>query len=104
MKIESLHIKHFRAIKDCLFKFDDYSCLVGANGVGKSTVLSALNVFFGNQDGASTNIKSLSNEDFFQKDTTKPIEIKVTFSDLSEAAEKDLSHYVRNKKLRVLPS
>jgi len=74
---------------------------VGANGVGKSTVLSALNVFFGNQDGASTNVKRLSNEDFFQRGITEPIEIKVTFSDLSEAAEKDLSHYVRNNKLIV---
>lgn len=102
MRIESVYIKHFRAIKDCEIKFDDYTCLVGANGVGKSTILSALNIFFGHQDGAATNIKRLSEEDFFQKDTNEPIEIKVTFCDLSEEAQEDFSHYVRAGKLIVI--
>lgn len=102
MRIESVHIKHFRAIKDCEIKFDDYTCLVGANGVGKSTILSALNVFFGHQEGAATNIKKLSEEDFFQKDVSEPIEIKVTFSELSEQALEDFQHYVRGGKLIVI--
>ena len=102
MRIESVHIKHFRAIKDCEIHFNDYTCLVGANGVGKSTVLSALNIFFGHQEGVATNIKKLSEEDFFQKDVSEPIEIKVTFSDLSETALEDFSHYVRAGKLIVI--
>ena len=101
MKIESVHIKNFRAIENALFRFDDYTCLVGANGAGKSTVLSALNIFFGHQAGASTNIKKLSDEDFFQRKVENPIDIKVTFSDLSSDAKLDLKHYVRNGKLIV---
>ncbi|KCZ60731.1 ATP-dependent nuclease [Hyphomonas atlantica] len=101
MRIESVSIKNFRAFKDCAINFDDYTCLVGANGVGKSTVLAALNIFFGYQDGSATNVKNLSDEDFFQKDTSEPIEIKVTFGDLSDEARDDLKHYVRSDQLIV---
>ncbi|PHS23568.1 MAG: ATP-dependent endonuclease [Robiginitomaculum sp.] len=45
--------------------------------------------------------KKLSEEDFFKKDTKKPIEIKVTFTDLSPDAIEDLGHYVRDGKLIV---
>ncbi len=92
MRIESVGIKNFRAFKDCTIHFDDYTCLVGANGVGKSTVLAALNVFFGYQDGNATDVRNLVDEDFFQKDTSEPIEIKVTFGDLSDEAREDFKH------------
>ena len=101
MRIESVGIKNFRAFKDCTIHFDDYTCLVGANGVGKSTVLAALNVFFGYQDGNATDVRNLADEDFFQKDTSEPIEIKVTFGDLSDEAREDFKHYVRGNKLIV---
>ncbi|MDA3790547.1 MAG: AAA family ATPase [Desulfobacula sp.] len=46
MKIESLRIENFRSFKDETIRFDNYTCFIGANGSGKSTVLNALNVFF----------------------------------------------------------
>jgi predicted ATP-dependent endonuclease of OLD family len=46
MKIKSVRIRNFRSIKEQTIEFDDYTCLVGANGSGKSNVLHALNVFF----------------------------------------------------------
>lgn len=101
MRIGKVTIRNFRAFKDCTVEFGSYTCLVGSNGVGKSTVLAALNVFFGYQDGSPTDVKNLDEEDFFQKQTDEPIEIKVTFIDLSAEAKEDLKHYVRGDRLIV---
>ncbi len=64
-------------------------------------MLAALNVFFSYQDGSSIDVTNLDVEDFFQKQTDEPIEIKVTFTDLSDEAKQDLKHYVRNDRLIV---
>jgi len=82
MKIKSLRIKNFRSFADVTIPFNDYTCLVGPNGVGKSTVLYALNVFFRETANSSTDLTQLSAEDFHQKDTADPIEITITFTDL----------------------
>lgn len=101
MKLESLHIKHFRVCKDVTINFDNYTCLVGPNGAGKSSVLQALNILFRNTAGTSTNLINLSEEDFFNKETEKPIEITATFSDLPDKAKEDLKAYVRQEKLII---
>ena len=80
--------------------FDDYTCLVGANGSGKSTILMALNVFFRNTS-APSDVINLQDEDFHMKDTSSPIEITCIFSDLSDDAKNDLKAYVRQNELAV---
>lgn len=101
MKIESVRIENFRSFKDETIALDDYSCFVGANGAGKSTILAALNVFFRQYKDSKTDLSKLSADDFHHRDVTTPIRITVTFSNLSEQAEKDLSDYVRQGKLIV---
>ena len=101
MKIESVHIKNFRSFKDETILFDDYTCIVGANGAGKSTVFTALQVFFRHYKDSKTDLSKLTEKDFHHSNTAEPIEITVTFSDLSEQAEQDLSNYVRQGKLIV---
>lgn len=101
MKIESIHIKNLRAFRDQLIDFDDYTCFVGPNGAGKSTVLFALNIFFREQEGCATSVTSLVQEDFYQRNTADPIEITLTFSDLSTAAQEDFKSYYRQQKLIV---
>jgi putative ATP-dependent endonuclease of the OLD family len=96
MKIASVRIENFRGFKDETINFNDYTCLVGANGSGKSTVLAALNVFFRQYKDSKTDLSKLSAEDFHHKDVDKPITITVTFVDLSAQAKKDLAHYVRD--------
>lgn len=100
MKLRKLHIKNFRAFKDATIHFDNYTCFVGPNGSGKSTVLAALNVFFQNP-AAATDVTNLSDEDFHFKNTAEPIEITVTFDNLSEEAAKDLKDYYRQQQLVV---
>lgn len=101
MRIESIHIENFRSFKDETIVLDDYTCLVGPNGGGKSTILYALNVFFRETENSSTDVANLSAEDFHQKSTKDPIKITVTFTDLSEAAQTDLKDYFRQGKLIV---
>lgn len=101
MKIESVRIKNFRAFADVTIPFNNYTCLVGPNGSGKSTVLCALNVFFRETTNATTNLIRLEREDFHKKNTNAPIEITLTFTDLSHEAKADFSNYYRQGKLVV---
>lgn len=101
MKIESIRIENFRSFKDETICFDDYTCFIGANGCGKSTILNALNIFFRQDRDCSTNLSKLSVEDFHHKNVSDPIKITLTFTNLSDQAKKDLSDYVRQDKLVV---
>lgn len=101
MKIESIKIENFRSFDVETVNLDDYSCFVGSNGSGKSTVLYALNVFFRQNKDMKTDMSMLTEEDFHHKNTEKPIKITVTFSDLSDEAKNELSDYVRQDKLIV---
>lgn len=101
MKLISVEIRNFRSIKDQTINFLNYTCFVGPNGSGKSNVLHALNVFFGEPGVTGLDTHSLTKEDFFNRNTNEPIEITLTFSELSEEAKEDLSHYVRHDRLIV---
>ncbi len=101
MRIENVSIKNLRCIKDASVNLDPYICMVGPNGAGKSTLLHALNIFFRHTEDSKTDVLTLTSEDFFQHDTTNPIEITVTFTDLSKEAESDFQEYVRLGKLII---
>ncbi len=101
MKIESIKIENFRAYKEELIEFDNYTSFVGPNGVGKSTVFHALNLFFRQNKDSQTDLLKLSANDFHHSDTSKDIKIRVTFSSLSDGAKEELSDYVRQDKLVV---
>jgi putative ATP-dependent endonuclease of OLD family len=101
VRLESVHIKNFRAIKDQVVKCSNYTCFVGPNGAGKSTVLVALCVFFRYSTDSTTNLLVLSEEDFHHKNTDEDVEITATFTDLSAEAENKLGHYHRQGKLIV---
>jgi predicted ATPase len=101
MKIKSLKIKNFRSFSDETIPLHDYNCFIGANGAGKSNVLCALNVFFRESEGSSTDLTFLQEEDFHHKNTDSPMEITVTFVDLNEEAQKDFQDYYRQGQLVI---
>jgi putative ATP-dependent endonuclease of the OLD family len=101
MHLSSVTIKNFRAIRDQTVRLDALTSIVGANGYGKSTVLAALNIFFRNTRYTTPSVTTLSIEDFHAGNTGDPIEISVTFIDLSPEAAKEFEEYVRDAQLTV---
>jgi len=101
MKLKSVRIQNFRSFEDQTVEFDDYTCLVGPNGAGKSNVFHALNVFFRDTQTPGLDPASLKDEDFHNKNTGEPVQITVTFVDLSEDAQNDFEHYYRHEQLVV---
>jgi predicted ATP-dependent endonuclease of OLD family len=104
MRLASVRIQNFRAFADETIYFNDYTCLVGPNGGGKSTVLTALNIFFRETSQSQTDLFKLDKEDFHHKNTKAPITITVTFEDLNAEAQQDLKDYFRQEKLVVSAS
>jgi predicted ATP-dependent endonuclease of OLD family len=101
MKIETVRIQNFRSYKDETITFDDYTSFVGPNGVGKSTVFHALNLFFRQSKDSQTDLLRLSASDFHHFNTKEEIKVTVTFSGLRDKAKQDLSDYVRQDKLII---
>lgn len=101
MHLSEIRIKNFRSFKDETIHLDKYICLVGPNGSGKSTILLALNVFFRNTSSAPVDLHNLSDEDFHHKNTASPVEITLTFENLSEKAQEGFKAYYRSGKLVV---
>lgn len=101
MRISSVRIENFRSFADVTVPFNDYGCLVGSNGAGKSTVLTALNVFFRESENLPIDLSQLDQEDFHCKKIDEPIRITVTFSNLSKEAKEDFVDYVRQDQLVV---
>ncbi len=101
MRLASVRIQNFRSFKDETIDFDGYTCLVGPNGSGKSNVLRALNLFFRDTQSPALNPTALTAEDFHARNTDEPIEITITFTDLSEDARQDFTHYYRQGRLIV---
>lgn len=100
MKLLEIKIENFRSFNEKTINLNNYNCLVGPNGCGKSTVLMALNVFFRNSV-PNSNIISLNKEDFHHGNTAKPIRITLTFSDLSSEAQEEFKEYYRQDKLII---
>ena len=46
MKLKRVHIKNFRAISELTVELGQHTVLLGANGVGKSCLIKALDKFF----------------------------------------------------------
>lgn len=87
MKIQSVRIKNFRALRDVSIPFDAVTTFIGPNGAGKSTVLRALDWFFNGKPG------SLTESDCSFGATDQEIEVQVTFGDLSEKDREALGKY-----------
>jgi putative ATP-dependent endonuclease of the OLD family len=87
MKIQSVHIKNFRALKVVTIPFDSVTTFIGPNGAGKSTVLRALDWYFNGKPG------SLTEKDCSFGATDEDIEVQVTFSDLTDTDRIELGKY-----------
>jgi len=101
MRIKSIRIQNFRSFHDQTITLGDYTCLVGANGAGKSNVICALNIFFRHYENYPIPLSKLGKQDFHNENTEEPVKITVTFDELSQEAQDDFSHYYRQGELVV---
>jgi putative ATP-dependent endonuclease of the OLD family len=101
MRLSRIRVENFRCFEDEEVCFNDYTCLVGANGSGKSTVLAALRIFFGDSPGAAVDLIRLQKDDFHNRDTSRAVVITLTFTDLEPEAKGQFSDYVRQEQLVV---
>lgn len=95
MKIQSIQIQKFRSIDNTTIFFKQFLALVGANNVGKSHVLRALNAFFNYSDERDCFL----NEAHLYSKQSRP-KITVTFSDI--VPEDGISEeYIYNQRLTI---
>ncbi|WP_265562051.1 ATP-dependent nuclease [Sphingomicrobium arenosum] len=94
MRLAHARIKNFRAISDISVDFSDHTVFVGANGVGKSSILKAVGKFFDKSP-------QISIEDFHERKTDQPIEIVLTFEDLSPEEAEEFGSRVHSGRLVV---
>lgn len=76
MKFETIQIQNFRNFKDIKIKLSNKNVFFGMNDVGKTNFLFALRFVF----DKSIRKNGFSNSDFYNKDTSNPIEIIVKFN------------------------
>jgi len=95
MKIEAMHIKNFKSLRDVSIKCTDLVALIGENNAGKSNVLEALDFFF------NPSKSKITEESFYGCDTNKPIEILIEFKNLNNWEKKYFSYYLCDSKLKV---
>ena len=94
MIIQSVHVMNFRSIREAALPCDVLTAVVGRNGAGKSSFLSALDLFY--EAGAK-----VGPDDFYANDTTQDIEITVTFGELTEEEQGFFSKYAAGEALSV---
>ena len=94
MFIKSVEIKNFRSIREALLECDNLTAIVGRNGAGKSSFLYAIETFY---DIAAP----ITEEDFFDRDTGSPIEIRITYGDLRDEEKDEFRPYIKDDKLII---
>jgi len=94
MLISRIEIKNFRSIREATLNCSELTALLGRNGTGKSSYLYALDYFY----DVSASVKD---EDYFDKDTSSAIELRVTFSNLNAKEKEEFSPYIHNDNLTV---
>ena len=94
MEIKSIHVKNLGSLRDVIIPCDGLTVLVGKNGVGKSTTLKALRLFY------NTGI-NLDERDFFNGDTDDEISITISYGNLTQQEKELFESYVNEDKIEI---
>jgi len=95
MKISKIEISNYRSLKEVTIYPKNLLALIGRNNSGKSNILKALQLFF---DGG---VKLVNEEVFYNHEAANPINITVTFEDLSEWEKDQFAPWLEGEKLIV---
>lgn len=97
MRISRVRIQGFRCLEDVNIPLDDVTTLIGPNGVGKSSVLRALDWFF---NGSAAG--SLSEDDLGIHTEDGRIRVEVEFANLTSVDREQLGSYAPPGATKVL--
>ncbi len=100
MRISKVEIKGYRCISTLELKFDDLTAIVGSGGVGKSTILNALDWFFRGGELEERDLHYLGDGD----EQVEEILVAVTFTQLSDADRAVLGAYVEGESTTLTRS
>lgn len=97
MKLSKLEIWNFRSIEHVSLDISDLTSVIGENNAGKSSILRAIELFY------EESIRPVTEEYFFFKDQTKPIEVALTFDSLTdeEKNQKYIKHWIFNESVCI---
>lgn len=85
MRISRARIRNFRALDDVEIRFEDITTFIGPNGVGKSSILRALDWFF--------NGSALAEDDLFSGADEKSVSVEVEFQALTDSDRDKFGKY-----------
>src|ERR1043166_2979698 len=88
MRATRLRIENYKGLRNIVIPLSRFCCLIGENNTGKSSVLSAVSLFFSGS--------SLPKTHYF--DTAKSIRIEISFADITEG---DLERLAEEHRTRV---
>lgn len=94
MQLVDARIRNFRSLRDVAVEFGAHTALIGGNGAGKSSILKAIERFY-------STARQLDADDFFGRDQSQPVEIELTFGDLTEQELEIFESRVRGGQLVV---
>lgn len=94
MQLLHAHIRHFRSLRNVAVEFGAHTALIGGNGAGKSSILKAVERFY-------STARQLDADDYFGRDQTQPVEIELTFGNLTAQEQEILESRVREGRLVV---
>ncbi|MEU8603111.1 ATP-dependent nuclease [Streptomyces parvulus] len=88
MRMIRARIENFRCLQLAEVRFDGVTSIIGPNGVGKSTILRALDWFFNGEKGTSLDL-----DDLCVEAGSSRIRVEVEFDSLTTQDRAELGHY-----------
>jgi putative ATP-dependent endonuclease of the OLD family len=85
MRMRQARIRNFRCLGDIVINFNDITTFIGPNGVGKSSILRALDWFF--------NGPTLTEDDLMSGSTDRCITVEVEFDSITDNDRQRLGKY-----------